>query len=121
MHALSKDIKKLDRLKKRSDFLRVQKAGTKWVSKSVIVQSAPGTEGPARRYGITVTKQISKSSVDRNRIKRRLRAACADVLPGLLKEGIDIVLIGRAETARCDYDALTRDLAWCLKKMGLTV
>lgn len=120
MQALRNDIKTLDRLKKRSDFLRVQKEGTKWISKSVIVQSAPAAEGKARRYGITVTKQVSKSSVDRNRIKRRLRAACADILPALLKEGTDIVLIGRVETGRCEYTDLTRDLAWCLKKMAVT-
>lgn len=119
MQACKKDIKTLDRLKKRSDFLRVQKAGTKWVSKTVIVQVAK-TEDNARCYGITVTKHVSKSAVVRNRIKRRLRAACADVLPGLLKEGVDVVLIGRAETARCEYAALTRDLAWCLKKLLVT-
>lgn len=117
MQARKTDTKTLDRLKKRSDFLRVQKAGKKWVSKTVIVQAAPGETQDARRYGITVTKQVSKRAVDRNRIKRRLRAACADVLPGALKPGIDIVLIGRAETGRCDYADLTRDLAWCLKKM----
>ena len=119
MQALKKDIKTLDRLKKRSDFLRVQREGTKWVSKSVIVQAAPA-EGNARRYGITVTKHVSKSAVDRNRIKRRLRAACADVLPDVLKNGVDIVLIGRAETARCDYDVLMRDLTWFLKKMDVS-
>ncbi len=120
MQARKDDIKTLDRLKKRSDFLRVQKDGAKWVSKSVIVQAAAAVDGNARRYGITVTKHVSKSAVERNRIKRRLRAACADVLPGVLKHGTDIVLIGRAETARCDYDVLMRDLTWCLKKLTVT-
>lgn len=121
MQARKNDTNTLDRLKKRSDFLRVQQAGKKWVSKTVIVQTAPAQIQGARHYGITVTKHVSKLSVDRNRIKRRLRAACADVLPGILKEGTDIVLIGRAETGRCDYAELTRDLAWCLKRLEITI
>ncbi len=121
MQARKKDIKTLDRLKKRSDFLRVQKAGKKWVSKTVIIQCAPTDleNKDSRRYGITVTKHVSKLSVERNRIKRRLRAACADVLPPLLQNGIDIVLIGRVETGQCDYETLTRDIAWCLRKMEI--
>src|SRR5690606_10004801 len=41
MQARKEKTDTLDRLKKRSDFLRVQKAGKKWVSKTVIVQTAP--------------------------------------------------------------------------------
>lgn len=119
MQARKEKTKTLDRLKKRSDFLRVQKAGKKWVSKTVIVQTAPSETEGARRYGITVTKQVSKRATDRNRIKRRLRAACADILPDIMKAGTDIVLIGRVETGRCDYADLTRDLAWCLRKMEI--
>lgn len=107
----------LDRLKKRSDFLRVHAAGQKWVSKGVIIQIAPNEDG-GRRYGLTVTKRTAKEAVIRNRIKRRLRAACADVLATTLKDGHDIVLIGRAETARRDYADLKQDIVWCLTKLG---
>jgi ribonuclease P protein component len=118
MQASKNDIKTLDRLRKRSDFLRVQAAATKWVSKGVIIQVAPSIT-PQRCYGITVTKRTSKSAVDRNRIKRRLRAACADVLPATLKDGYDIVLIGRVETMKRDYADLKQDIVWCLGKMGV--
>lgn len=117
MHASKTETKKIDRLKKRSDFLRVQAAGQKWVSKGVIIQIAKNEDG-GRRYGLTVTKRTAKEAVVRNRIKRRLRAACAEVLPSVLKPGHDIVLIGRAETARRDYAELRQDIAWCLGKLG---
>ena len=117
MQARTEDTKTLDRLKKRSDFLRVQAAGQKWVSKGVIIQIATNESG-GRAYGLTVTKRTAKEAVVRNRIKRRLRAACADVLPATLKPGHDIVLIGRAETARRDYADLKQDIAWCLAKLG---
>ena len=110
-------MKEWDRLKKRSDFLRVQAGGEKWVSKGVIVQTAPNNSENGR-FGITVTKRISKSAVVRNRIKRRLRAAAYDILPLYAPKGIDIVLIGRAETATRLYTDLQNDLKYCLKKLG---
>lgn len=118
MQAAKEDIRIVDRLKKRSDFLRLQQGGKKWISKGVIVQSAPN-EGQGKRFGITVSKRVSKSAVERNRIKRRLRAAAADILPAGLKDNTDIVLIGRPETARRLYADLKRDLAWCLGKMDI--
>lgn len=118
MKATRQKIATLDRLKRRSDFLRVQGAGRKWVSTSLILQVADNTEGKCR-YGITVTKKTSKSAVVRNRIKRRLRAVLRDTLPDYAKPGVDYVVIGRAITETCPYDALENDLRWCLKRMDL--
>jgi RNase P protein component len=33
---------------------------------------------------------------------------------------IDIVLVGRAETATCPYSSLVKDLRWCLKRLEVT-
>lgn len=117
MQASAKDIKKTDRLLKRSDFLRVQRQGNRWVAKGMIVQIGPGLPGKIR-LGITVSKKISKSAVVRNRIKRRLRAAACDVLPQKAAAGFDIVMIGRVETAVRPYAELKKDLSWCLGKLG---
>ena len=109
-------MKQIGRLQKRPAFLRVAKDGKKWVSKSMIVQAAANDLGQTR-FGLTVTKKISKSAVVRNRIRRRLRAAAYDVLPGTIKDGYDIVLIGRHETQTKDYADLVKDLRWCLKRL----
>ena len=115
---ITKDkMKEWDRLKKRSDFLRVQSAGKKWVSRGVIMQVAPNDIGLSR-FGLTVTKRVSKSAVVRNRIKRRLRAAAYDIFPLYAQKNIDIVLIGRVETEKRDYGDLQNDLKYCLKKLG---
>ncbi|MCB9990123.1 MAG: ribonuclease P protein component [Rhodospirillales bacterium] len=116
MQASKEQIKTVGRLKKRSDFLRVQRENRKWVSKSMIVQIAPAP-GAQSRYGITVTKRLSKSAVVRNRIKRRLRAAACEVLPGFKIDPADIILIGRPDTETLPYDTLKNDLAWCLRKL----
>ncbi len=117
MFASKAQMKDLDRLKKRSDFLRVQKQGKKWVAKGLILQLADnGTD--RRRLGITVTKRLDKSAVARNRMKRRLRAAAYDILPVNAKKGVDYILIGRADTATRGYKDLQNDLKWCLGKLG---
>ncbi|MCB1557036.1 MAG: ribonuclease P protein component [Alphaproteobacteria bacterium] len=109
-------MKKWGRLKKRSDFLRVQREGKKWVSKSLILQAAPGTEGTSR-FGLTVTKKIDKRAVIRNRIRRRLRALAYDVLTEKALHGTDYVLIGRQDTLDKSYDEMCKELAWCLKRL----
>ncbi len=117
MHALKEEMKNLDRLKKRSDFLRLTEKGAKWVSKSFILLAAPN-EGLGVRFGVTATKKLDKRAVGRNRIKRRLRAVACDILPLGSLDNMDYVLIGRAETPDRPYIDLQKDLTWCLKKMG---
>lgn len=117
MKATKEDLKKLERLLKRSDFLLAAAKGQKWVAKGMIVIARPN-DLDKRRVGFTVTKKLEKTAVGRNRMKRRLRAAAADVLPNYAKAGMDYVLIARAETATRPYNELQKDLRWCLEKLG---
>lgn len=117
MKATKEDLKELDRLLKRSDFLSAGNNARKWVSKSMIVLAAPNAL-ERRRVGITVTKKLEKTAVGRNRMKRRLRAAAANVLPHGALSGIDYILIARNETATRPFTDLERDLRWCLEKLG---
>lgn len=107
---------KTDRLKKRSDFLRVQGEARKWVSPTVIVQAGKG-EGTGPRFGLTATKKLG-NAVIRNRIKRRLRAAAKTALAGAMIPN-DIVFIGRVETATCPFEVLLKDMRWCLRKLDV--
>ncbi len=117
MKATKQELERLDRLLKRSDFLLLNAKGKKWVAKGMIVLALPN-DLDKRRVGFTVTKKLEKTAVGRNRMKRRLRAAAADVLPGASKSGMDYVLIARSETATRCYADLQKDLSWCLEKMG---
>ena len=117
MKATKEDLKKLERLLKRSDVLLANAKGRKWVSKGMIVLMTPNDAGKIR-FGVTVTKKLEKTSVGRNRMKRRLRAAAADVLPDVGQPGMDYVLIARSETATRLYADLQKDLRWCLEKLG---
>ena len=117
MQAHKEDTRKLRMLKTRSEFLHVRNKGKKWVSHGLILQVCLN-DGQGMRIGFTVSKKVDKSAVKRNRIKRRLRAAAADILPQYASDNTDYVLIGRPQTAIRPYESLKNDLKWCLKKMG---
>ena len=119
MHASKDQQASLTQIKTRADFLKIQGKGRKWVSHGLIVQTAPNPDG-IKRIGYTVSKKVDKSAVKRNRIKRRLRAVAADVLPTGAKGGQDYILVGRPETAIRPYETLCEDLRWCLRKLELS-
>lgn len=123
MHHPENKNQDIARLRKRADFLRVQKAikdqeGRKWVSKGMIVEKA-SNEVEVLRVGFTVSKRVSKLAVTRNRVKRRLRAVASEILPLYKSQHLDIVLIGRVESEKRDFLDLKNDLIWCLKKMDI--
>jgi len=118
MRTTKANRQKFSSIKDRETFLAIQKCGKKWVSKTVIVQTAENDLGISR-LGFTVTKRISKSAVVRNRIKRRLRAVAADVVGARGQNGIDYILVGRNETETVSFEQLSRDLKWCLKRLEL--
>ncbi len=115
MHAARASLKNLQTIKNRSDFLRASGQGRRWVSQSLILQFIPAEDGLIRT-GFTVSKKVDKSAVRRNRIRRRLKAAAADILPVKALPGI-YVFIGRRETAEKKYSEITKDLEWCLKRL----
>ncbi|MDA0238419.1 MAG: ribonuclease P protein component [Proteobacteria bacterium] len=112
------------RLKNRSDFLRAQRGGRKWVTPGLILQArARDAEEPiagdasAIRVGFTVSKKVGNAVV-RNRAKRRLRAIAENILTEHAIDHHDYVLIGRAGTRRRNYAALLDDLEVSLRKLG---
>ena len=116
MKASKQDIKTLTILKKRSDFVKLNKKGRRWVSHGLVVQVIKN-DLDQKRVGYTVTKRTNKSAVHRNRIKRRLRSIAAEILPSHAQNAHDYVLIGRQLTETRPYDQLCKDLKWCLKKL----
>ena len=97
----------MNRLKKRADFLRAQK-GIRQVRPSVTLELCANTEADLR-VGFTATRKIG-GAVERNRAKRRLRAAAQALLPLYGLKGHDYVLVARAGTLTRDYPGLLDDL-----------
>ena len=85
----------LKRLTKRSDFLRVQRANVKYVTPSLVVQSASNSSlgQMTTRVGFTASKKIG-NAVSRNFAKRRMRALISRQSDTLV-EATDYVVIAR--------------------------
>lgn len=98
----------------RRDFLAAAGKGWRWGGRSLLLQGRRRATGDASdtpvRVGFTCSKKVG-NAVARNRAKRRLRAAAAEVLPRLARDGWDYVLIGsRDNTANRDFLDLVRDV-----------
>jgi ribonuclease P protein component len=107
-------------LKQRADFLACAGSGFKFVKPSVVIQirKRASDEHPlAMRVGYTATKTLGNAVV-RARVKRRLRAATAQLLPELGVAGCDYVFIGREAAFKGTFDDLIRDMKHALKRLA---
>jgi ribonuclease P protein component len=117
-------IRNVARLKRRREFLEVAGAGRKWVTPGLILQvlrhAGAAEEGApaALRLGFTASRKVGIAVV-RNRARRRLRAAAAEILPRHASSGHDYVLIARAATVDRPYAALVEDLRTALHRLGV--
>ena len=103
------------RLAKHADYQFAYKAGRKQHAKNIayFYAARPATRRSATdgaRVGLTVPKALG-GAVDRNRIKRRLRAAVRCNLPLLAQVGaVDIILHPRRVALTMEYAALEREV-----------
>jgi len=108
-------------LKRRADFLAAARSGFKFVKPSLIVQArkrAPEeiTAFPIR-LGFTATRKLGNAVV-RNRVKRRMRAAAAELAPEWGRPGCDYVFIGREASFKGPFADLIRDMKHALKRLS---
>jgi ribonuclease P protein component len=106
----------LARLKTRADFLRVAATRRRAARPGLVLQAAPGPIAGAVRVGFTASRRVG-NAVARNRAKRRLRAAAAEVLGRHGRPGTDYVLIARDATGGRRYADLVGDLASALRQV----
>ena len=104
------------RLKRRPEFLQVASSGQKAATPGLVLQSRERADGEPLRVGFTASRKVG-GAVERNRAKRRLRAAAEAVLGAKGRPATDYVLIARAETARRPYALLLDDLGRALKRL----
>lgn len=112
--------KRLGRLTRRPDFLRVARVRRLAVAPGVVLQAAPMPEGsgcPGPRIGLTASRRVG-NAVIRNRARRRLRAAAQVVLLPRLGEPMDYVLIARSGTVSRGFTELVNDLETCVRRVS---
>jgi len=115
----------LGRLLRRDEFLKVAASRRKCAKPGLVLQvmrqQAPtpsGHEPPfaSIRIGFTASRKVG-TAVSRNRARRRLRAAAAQVIPTQAAPGHDYVMIARAGTLTRPFDLLIDDLRAALKNL----
>ena len=110
---------RVERLKRRPEFLRVAAARRKVATPGLVLQAAPWPEAVdgRLRVGFTASRKDG-NAVLRNRVRRRLKAVAAELLPHHAKPGMDYVLIGRQGSASRPHRALKADLEAALRRIG---
>jgi ribonuclease P protein component len=106
------------RLTRRAEFLKVASGRRKSVAPGLILQALPQQPDAALRVGFTASRKVG-NAVARNRARRRLRAAAAQILAAHAAAGHDYVVIARHETLKRPYAELLADLAAGLKRLGV--
>lgn len=69
------------------------------------------------KVGYTTTKKIGKANV-RNRARRRMRAAVAEIFPKYAENNIEYVLVGRWNTATCPFTVLIKNLKKAIQEVS---
>lgn len=105
-------------LKKRAEFQRVR-GGGRWSAASFLLEGKARVDdllhGP--RFGFTVTKKLG-GAVVRNRIKRRLRAALAELASEHAHPNYDYVVVARATSSEQVFAALRADLIKAFQRVN---
>lgn len=97
------------RLKKRSQFLAVQR-GEKRRGPLFLLEVMDRGDNDLPRFGITVTKKVGNAVV-RNRVRRRLKEAVRVHAGGDMTPGSDYVIVGRRDVLDAAFDNLGRELS----------
>jgi ribonuclease P protein component len=107
-------MKRRHRLSRSRDFDAVYRHGRSTATRYLVLYSFPREEadGQGPRLGLAVSRQLG-GAVERNRLKRRLRAAFDEVAEGLPTEN-DYVLIARPGLGDA---AESRGFAWLVERV----
>jgi ribonuclease P protein component len=117
-------LPKTHRLRRRQDFQKVYQYGKRHQQKHLTLRSLqylPSTtieNLPATRFGVSVSKTVSKKAVIRNLLKRQVKAALRQLLPQITG-GWSIVIGVRPSAQGCEYLEILRELEELLVAAGI--
>ncbi len=112
-----------NRLRDRRDFKKIYGEGGRFYGRYLILRALPpaafgGGAREAAQVGISIGRKVSKKAVERNRIKRQLRAGIGQMLPRIAP-GWKLVAIVRPEALGCTYAGFLRELEQLFDKAGV--
>ncbi|MBI3115611.1 MAG: ribonuclease P protein component [Candidatus Kerfeldbacteria bacterium] len=105
------------RLTRHRDIARVVRAGRSLAGRTLVLHVLP-TAAPQPRFAILVSSHVAKRAVDRNRVKRRIRAALAGLQSNLPPGLALLVRVRRAALSRTTAE-LTQEIRRTLTSHAL--
>ena len=111
---------KLQTLKKRKDFIKLNKFGKKYHSINFILQKYTNLyrEEAGLKFGFTATKKLG-NAVIRNRAKRRMRSLITSCLKNdknFFKDNSSYVLVAKKPLIKASFINLKDEIKECLNK-----
>lgn len=103
-----------NRIKKRSEFIRVQESGKKFHTPHFIIFILPSLDDYSK-FGITVSKKVDKRATIRNKLKRRLREFFR-LNKNKLSCNIKLVVIAKNNSANINFHDIRKELSLLLYK-----
>ena len=105
----------MQRLRQRADFLAAAGA-SKAATAGFVLQARERGDGGPVRVGFTVSRKVG-TAVERNRVRRRLRAVVNLSAADALQQGHDYVLVGRRTALSRTFDRMVDDLRDALRRL----
>lgn len=105
------------RLTATRDFTRIYRRGAQANSPNLRLAYLPANQNTSR-FGFVVANKLARTLVERNRIKRRLRAETQRLLPHL-KPGFQAVIAVRGMLGELSSREISRELEGLFKKTRL--
>jgi len=105
----------MERLRHRADFLAAAR-GAKVPATPFVLQVRERRDGGPVRIGFTVSKKVG-NSVERNRVRRRLREIVRRAEAAPMRSGHDYVLIGRRAALGLPFDRMIEEFDRALRRV----
>ena len=105
-------LAKANRLVRADDYRRLVRRGQRVASRHALLYFGHGDPSLPPRFGFIVAKTVGVA-VDRNRVRRRLKALSFAAIPAL-PPGTEIVIRALPGAAQADWDTLQKELAGVL-------
>lgn len=109
-------MKREFRLRRATDFSRVRQQGKTFAHPLLVLIALPNSDGELR-IGIAAGRSIG-NAVERNRAKRRLRAAVAPLIPRM-SAGWDLLFLSRSAIRSAAFNEIQEGICTVLTRAGL--
>jgi ribonuclease P protein component len=102
------------RITRGADYRAVVRGGARCAGSHTVTHVVSTSAPRPPRFGFIVSKQVG-GAVVRNTVRRRLKAICAEAIPGV-RDGADIVIRALPSSATADFSALRAEVLRCLDR-----